>query len=275
MSTSSSAVTYVTRRIVPSHASWPAGSCSRISRPVAISSSWRRTVALSANVYGASRCGAPTSSSSISGRGRRRAQARHGTRERLGYDGRRGHDRSLCAGRRPMGEWRAGRTSMIRAPAGQNGPTRVGAAARGTMAAMTTTAESPFVRACRRQDGPAHAGLVHAPGRPVAAGVPRASAPASAMLESCRRPDLVCEITLQPVRRHGVDAAILFSDIVVPVAAAGVDLDIVAGTGPVVAEPIRDRARTSARLRRAGRRPTCPTSTRRSGCWSRSWAARR
>ena len=59
------------------------------------------------------------------------------------------------------------------------------------------------------------------------------------MLDSCRRPDLVTEITLQPVRRHGVDAAILFSDIVVPLAAAGVDLDIVTGTGPVVAEPIR------------------------------------
>ncbi|GFJ88758.1 uroporphyrinogen decarboxylase [Phytohabitans rumicis] len=67
--------------------------------------------------------------------------------------------------------------------------------------------------------------------RKVRAGIP--------MLESCRRPDLVAEITLQPVRRHGVDAAILFSDIVVPVAAAGVDLDIVPGTGPVVADPIR------------------------------------
>jgi uroporphyrinogen decarboxylase len=62
------------------------------------------------------------------------------------------------------------------------------------------------------------------------------------MLESCRRPELVTEITLQPVRRHGVDAAILFSDIVVPIAAAGIDLDIVAGTGPVVAEPIRTAA---------------------------------
>ena len=89
------------------------------------------------------------------------------------------------------------------------------------------------------------------------------------MLESCRRPDLVTEITLQPVRRHGVDAAILFSDIVVPVAAAGVDLDIVPGTGPVVAEPIRTAADVE-RLRAAGRRPTCPTSTRRSGCWSPS-----
>jgi uroporphyrinogen decarboxylase len=61
------------------------------------------------------------------------------------------------------------------------------------------------------------------------------------MLESCRRPDLVCEITLQPVRRHGVDAAILFSDIVVPLVAAGVGVDIVGGSGPVVAAPIRGR----------------------------------
>ncbi|GAA0456362.1 uroporphyrinogen decarboxylase [Paractinoplanes deccanensis] len=69
------------------------------------------------------------------------------------------------------------------------------------------------------------------------------------MLESCRRPDLVTEITLQPVRRHNVDAAILFSDIVVPIAAAGIDLDIVAGTGPVVAEPVRTPADVE-RLRR-------------------------
>jgi uroporphyrinogen decarboxylase len=59
------------------------------------------------------------------------------------------------------------------------------------------------------------------------------------MLESCRRPELVAEITLQPVRRYGVDAAILYSDIVVPLAAAGVDLDIVPGVGPVIAEPVR------------------------------------
>jgi uroporphyrinogen decarboxylase len=62
------------------------------------------------------------------------------------------------------------------------------------------------------------------------------------MLDSCRRPDLVAEITLQPVRRHGVDAAILFSDIVVPLAAVGVDLDIVAGVGPVIAQPFRTHA---------------------------------
>jgi uroporphyrinogen decarboxylase len=58
------------------------------------------------------------------------------------------------------------------------------------------------------------------------------------MLDACRTPDLVCEVTLQPVRRHGVDAAILFSDIVVPLAAAGVDLDIKPGVGPVVAKPV-------------------------------------
>ncbi len=62
------------------------------------------------------------------------------------------------------------------------------------------------------------------------------------MLAACRTPDLVTEITLQPVRRHGVDAAILFSDIVVPIQAVGVDIDIVPGVGPVVAEPIRERS---------------------------------
>ncbi|RIK16453.1 MAG: uroporphyrinogen decarboxylase [Acidobacteria bacterium] len=62
------------------------------------------------------------------------------------------------------------------------------------------------------------------------------------MLEACRTPELVTEITLQPVRRHGVDAAIFFSDIVVPLQAVGLDLDIVPGVGPVVAEPVRTRA---------------------------------
>src|SRR5690242_16101634 len=62
------------------------------------------------------------------------------------------------------------------------------------------------------------------------------------MLESCRRPDLVTEITLQPVRRHGVDAAIFFSDIVVPLVALGVGIDLVPGVGPVIERPIRDAA---------------------------------
>src|SRR5690348_12252168 len=62
------------------------------------------------------------------------------------------------------------------------------------------------------------------------------------MLDACSRPDLITEITLQPVRRYGVDAAIYFSDIVVPLKAIGVDLDIKPGVGPVVASPIRSRA---------------------------------
>jgi uroporphyrinogen decarboxylase len=66
------------------------------------------------------------------------------------------------------------------------------------------------------------------------------------MLESCMNPDLVTEITLQPVRRYGVDAAILFSDIVLPLKAVGVDLDIEPGVGPVVAEPVRTLADVAA-----------------------------
>ena len=60
-----------------------------------------------------------------------------------------------------------------------------------------------------------------------------------AMLDACSRPETVVEITLQPVRRYGVDAAIFFSDIVLPLKAVGVDLDIVPGVGPVVAKPVR------------------------------------
>ncbi|MGH4023222.1 MAG: uroporphyrinogen decarboxylase [Pseudonocardiaceae bacterium] len=66
------------------------------------------------------------------------------------------------------------------------------------------------------------------------------------MLQACMTPELACEITLQPVRRHGVDAAILFSDIVVPLHAAGVALEIVPGTGPVVDSPVRDAADVAA-----------------------------
>jgi uroporphyrinogen decarboxylase len=66
------------------------------------------------------------------------------------------------------------------------------------------------------------------------------------MLDSCFRPDLVCEITLQPVRRHRTDGAILFSDIVVPLKAAGIDLDIVSGIGPVIENPVRNAAAVAA-----------------------------
>ncbi|MDO4927925.1 MAG: uroporphyrinogen decarboxylase [Corynebacterium sp.] len=67
----------------------------------------------------------------------------------------------------------------------------------------------------------------------------RAAREGIAMLDSCFMPELLAEITLQPVRRHDVDAAILFSDIVVPLKAAGQDIEIVPGRGPVVAQAIR------------------------------------
>ena len=62
------------------------------------------------------------------------------------------------------------------------------------------------------------------------------------MLDSCFMPELLAEITMQPVRRHDVDAAILFSDIVVPLRAAGVGVEIVAGRGPVMDKAITTRA---------------------------------
>ncbi|MBL3698524.1 uroporphyrinogen decarboxylase [Leucobacter luti] len=62
------------------------------------------------------------------------------------------------------------------------------------------------------------------------------------MLDACLDPALASEITLQPVRRHGVDAAVFFSDIVVPLLLAGADVDLVAGRGPVFANPVRTAA---------------------------------
>ncbi len=72
--------------------------------------------------------------------------------------------------------------------------------------------------------------------RQVRAGIP--------MLDACLDPALAAEITLQPVRRHAVDAAIFFSDIVVPVKCAGVDVVIAPGVGPVVAQPFTTAADT-------------------------------
>lgn len=108
-------------------------------------------------------------------------------------------------------------------------------------------ADSAFLRACRREPVPyppvwfmRQAGRALPEYRAVRRGV--------GMLDSCRRPELVAEITLQPVRRYGVDAAILFSDIVLPLQAVGVGLDIKPGVGPVVEEPFRSSG-DLARLR--------------------------
>ena len=68
----------------------------------------------------------------------------------------------------------------------------------------------------------------------------------NAMLDACLTPELASEITLQPVRRHRVDAAIFFSDIVIPVKLAGIDVEIVPGRGPVIANPIRSASDVAA-----------------------------
>jgi len=106
---------------------------------------------------------------------------------------------------------------------------------------------SPFIRACRREPVPytpvwfmRQAGRSLPEYRRLREGI--------SMLDSCTRPELVTEITLQPLRRYDVDAAILFSDIVVPLRAVGVDVDIKPGVGPVVGRPLRDSSDVS-RLR--------------------------
>ncbi|HET6755928.1 MAG TPA: uroporphyrinogen decarboxylase [Jiangellaceae bacterium] len=103
---------------------------------------------------------------------------------------------------------------------------------------MTT---EPLLRACRGEvlDRPPvwfmrQAGRSLPEYRKIRNGVP--------MLEACSRTETIVELTLQPVRRYGVDAAILFSDIVVPLRAVGIGVDIEPGVGPVLAQPIRTRA---------------------------------
>jgi uroporphyrinogen decarboxylase len=60
--------------------------------------------------------------------------------------------------------------------------------------------------------------------------------------EVAQTPELCAEVTMQPVRRHGVDAAVMFADIMTPVLGMGLHVDLVEGVGPVVAEPVRTLA---------------------------------
>jgi len=103
----------------------------------------------------------------------------------------------------------------------------------------TQTADSAFIRACRRQP------VARTPVwymRQAGRSLPeyRSKRAGTPMLDACADPDLITEITLQPVHRYGVDAAILFSDIVVPLRAVGVGVDIRPGVGPVIDQPVRD-----------------------------------
>jgi uroporphyrinogen decarboxylase len=106
---------------------------------------------------------------------------------------------------------------------------------------------APFIRACRGEPVPyTPVWFMRQAGRSLPEY--RRVREGTSMLDACTRPELVTEITLQPLRRYDVDAAILFSDIVVPLRAVGVDVDIKPGVGPVVAQPFRDQ-RDVTRLR--------------------------
>ena len=107
--------------------------------------------------------------------------------------------------------------------------------------------DSPFIQACRRRPAArVPVWFMRQAGRSLPEY--RKLRGEGSILDAIREPDLAAELTLQPVRRYGVDAAILYSDIVVALAAIGFGVDVVPGTGPVVSEPFSS-ATDLARLR--------------------------
>lgn len=108
-----------------------------------------------------------------------------------------------------------------------------------------TTTAAPLVRAYRGER-PEHLPVWFM--RQAGRSLPeyRAAREGTAMLDACLTPELAAEITLQPVRRHGVDAAILFSDIVIPIRLAGIEVEIQSGVGPVMGAPVRTAADVAA-----------------------------
>ncbi len=103
------------------------------------------------------------------------------------------------------------------------------------------TSESRFIRACR---GQAHDTVPVWFMRQAGRYQPsyRALRSRYSMLELARAPELIRDVTIRPVEELGVDAAILFSDIMIPLASLGIDFDIQENVGPVVSNPIRTRA---------------------------------
>jgi len=95
--------------------------------------------------------------------------------------------------------------------------------------------QSPFLRACRRQPVPyTPVWFMRQAGRSLPEY--RSARTGKSMLAACMNAEVITEITLQPVRRFAVDAAIFFSDIVIPLRAVGLDIDIRPGVGPVLGE---------------------------------------
>ena len=108
------------------------------------------------------------------------------------------------------------------------------------------TDSAPLLRRLRgqRPDAPPSVWFMRQAGRSLPEY--RALREGTSMLDSCVRPEMAAEITLQPVRRHGVDAGIFFSDIVVPARQAGLRVEIQPGVGPVFEHPIRTEADVDA-----------------------------
>jgi uroporphyrinogen decarboxylase len=101
---------------------------------------------------------------------------------------------------------------------------------------IVPASENPFLRACRGEPGArVPVWFMRQAGRSLPEY--RALRGSGSIIDAIRTPDLATEITLQPVRRYGVDAAILYSDIVTPVSAIGFGVEIEPGVGPVVERP--------------------------------------
>jgi uroporphyrinogen decarboxylase len=112
---------------------------------------------------------------------------------------------------------------------------------------VTTPTNTTLLRACRQEPGDrVPVWFMRQAGRSLPEY--RALRGDGSILDALRQPELAAEITLQPVRRYGVDAAILFSDIVTPINAIGFGMDIAPGVGPVADQPFRSAADLS-RLR--------------------------
>src|SRR6478752_5327521 len=103
---------------------------------------------------------------------------------------------------------------------------------------MTAPADAPFLAACAsRPTSWTPVWFMRQAGRSLPEY--RAVRGDGSILEAIKQPELAAEITLQPVRRYGVDAAVLYSDIVVPAHAIGFGIDVAPGTGPVAPDPFR------------------------------------